>query len=150
MLGVILRMERLITRVVNQIKLNDGSRLHVVQKISIVRDVLEKYKKTYQIKRGFLNISAFGTPMCFTYFWLENTEGDTLDIIKYIKPTDEKYFFSENVLAGTECIDDSDCKIMNDNNRIWSKVHTKEFFSQDEWRIRQAVVSKHPVKNFQI
>lgn len=143
-------MERLITRTLNQIKINNGGRLHVVQKVGIVRDVLEKYKKTYQIKRGYLNIDAFGTPMCFTYFWLENTKGDTLDVIKYINPTDEKYFFSENVMAGTECIDDSDCKIMNDNNSVWSKVHTKEFFSQDEWKIRQAVVSKHPNKNFQI
>lgn len=143
-------MERIITRTLNQIKINNGSGLHVVQKMGIVRDVLEKYKKTYQIKRGYLNIDAFGTPMCFTYFWLENTKGDTLDIIKYINPTNERYFFSENVMAGTECIDDSDCKIMNDNNSIWSKVNTKDFFSKGEWKIRQAIVSKHPIKNFQI
>lgn len=141
-------MERLITRILNQIKLNNGSGLHLIQKMGIVRDVLEKYDKKYQIKRGYLNIDAFGAPMCFTYFWLENTDGETLDIIKYINPTDEKYFFSENVLAGTECIDDSDCKIMNDNNSIWSRVHTKEFFSRDQWKIRQAVVSKHPDKKY--
>ena len=143
-------MERLINRILNQIKLNNGSSLHVVQKMGIVKDVLEKYKKTYKIKRGYLNIDALGTPMCFTYFWLENTKGDTLDVIKYINPTDERYFFSENVMAGTECIDDSDCKIMNDNNSVWSKVNTKDFFSKNEWKIRQAVVSKHPNKNFQI
>ena len=143
-------MERIITRTLNQIKINNGSGLHVVQKMGIVRDVLEKYNKTYQIKRGYLNIDAFGTPMCFTYFWLENTEGDTLDIIKYINPTNERYFFSENDMAGTECIDDSDCKIMNDNNSVWSKVNTKDFFSKGEWKIRQAIVSKHPNKNFQI
>lgn len=143
-------MERLITRVLNQIKINNGSGLHVVHKISIVRDVLEKYNKNYNLKKGYLNIDAFGTPMCFTYFWLENTKGDTLDVIKYINPTDEKYFFSENVLAGTECIDDSDCKIMNDNNTIWNKVHTKEFFNKDEWKIRQAIVSKHPDKKINL
>lgn len=116
--------------------------------MGIVRDVLQKYKRVYQIKRGYLNISAFGTPMCFTYFWLENISGETLDIIRYINPTDEKYFFSDTIIAGTECIDNSDCKIMNENNSIWEKVNTKEFFTKEEWKIRQAIVSKHANKNY--
>ena len=143
-------MERHINRILNQIKLNKGQGMHVVQKMGIVRDTLEKYKKKYQIKRGYLNIDAFGTPMCFTYFWLENTAGETLDIIRYINPTPEKYFFSDTVLAGTECIDDSDCKIMNDNNLIWDKVYTTRFFDQGEWGIRQRVMNKHPDKNYKL
>ena len=143
-------MERLLTRVLNQIKICRGSGLHVLQKIGIVRDVLKYYNNEYTVKRGYLNIDGFGTPMCFTYFWLENDQGETLDIIKYINPTQEKYFFTEDILAGTECIDGSDCAIMSSNNSMWKKVGTKNLYTQDEWKIRQDIVSKHPMKIFQM
>ena len=143
-------MERLLTRVLNQIKLCNGSGLHVIQKIEIVKGVLKKYKKEYNIKKGFLNIDGFGTPMCFTYFWLENNQGETLDVIKYINPTDEKYFFTEHILAGTECIDGSDHAIMSSNDYIWKNVETKNLYSREEWEIRHTIVSKHPIKNFHI
>ena len=113
--------------------------LHPVLMCRLVQEVLEtKYKKPYEVKRGYLNMDAFGKPVCFTYFWLENARGEQIDVLK-IQNNEIEYFFTDHMPAGSECID----KDMEETEELWAnKKWTKEDSST-----RSHILKKHPNNN---
>ena len=131
-----------------QIKINKAEDLHVITQCAIVRDVLnKKYNKKYNLKRGYLNIDAFGTPACFTYFWLETEDGCKIDVIKEIQGVQEKYFLTDEILSGVECIDQKESSVTVENDKLWNMINTKTPYTKKEYSTLKAIISKHPVKN---
>lgn len=131
-----------------QIKINKAEDLHVITQCAIVRDVLnKKYNKKYKLKKGYLNIDAFGTPACFTYFWLETDDGCKVDVIKEVQGIEEKYFLTEDILTGVECIDQKESDTTLENNTIWKRINTKTPYDDREYKILTVIINKHPVKN---
>jgi len=110
-----------------------------VLKCKLVQEILnKKYKQNYEVKRGYLNMDAFGKPTCFTYFWLENDKGEQVDVLK-IPDNEIEYFFTEHVTAGSECIN----KNMQETDELWDS-HKWEGETNDT---RKFILKKHPNKS---
>ena len=131
-----------------QIKAHDELRLHPLQKLDIVKKVLSEYAKEYSIRRGYVNMQFSGVPVCCTYFWLEDKNGERLDVMNYISPIFENYFLTDQIIPGSECIDDKEDDITRENEYLWKRVDNEDFYEKYATKVRNDVVSKHPQKKF--
>ena len=132
-------MEKIVQRIVLQLR---PYNLHPLLQCKITREVLKKYNKKYEIKKGYLCTDEFGAPACITYFWLETESGSKLDVIKYINDTKEKYFLTEEKLVGIECIDDWEPEVTTENNILWRNIGSNQNV-QDTLNI---IEKSHPIK----
>jgi len=100
-----------------------------------MKTILHKYKKDVVVKRGFINMEAFGNPVCFTYFWIEDGNKQ-IDVLK-IDDNDISYFFTDDIPGGSKCIDEG----MDEINDLWGK--------EIDWKQEKAhvIFKKHPNKN---
>ena len=138
----------MIHQVVSQIKGHDELRLHPLHKLDIVRLVLSKYEKQYSIRRGYVNMEFSGVPVCCTYFWLEGKDGEKLDVMNQISPIFENYFLTDQIIPGSECIDDRELDITHENNYFWKLIGSDDLYDKYPSKVRNDIISKHPQKKF--
>ena len=130
--------QRVVQRIQLELKIKKTA-LHPVLMCRLVQEVLDKkYKKPYEVKRGYLNMDAFGKPVCFTYFWLENSQGNQIDVLK-IPDNEIEYFFTEHMPAGSECIN----KDMDETEDLWDSKK----WDEDNSSTRSYILKKHPNNN---
>ena len=97
----------------------------------------------YTLKRGYAVMDMSGNQGCFTYFWLENDDGDRLDPLK-IPGNRNKYYLSPQVPDGVECIDKSEQAITKENNEIWDKRNDRWFLPNNTLTMKNVILKKHP------
>ena len=119
-------MDKQLTQILSKIK---PHRLHPVLTCAVTRDVLKKYNRDVTIKRGYINTDEFGSPVSSTYFWLEDNYGTKLDILKIINNIEERYFLTEEKLAGIDCIDDLEPEITDEIDRLWMRVKNNKYLN---------------------
>lgn len=117
-------MDKQLTQILNKVKFH---KLHPVLTCAVVRDALKKHNREVTIKRGYLNTDEFGSPVSSTYFWLEDQAGTKLDILKILNNTQERYFLTEEKLAGIECIDDLEPDTTIEIDRLWMRVKNNKY-----------------------
>jgi len=128
-------MERLIKRVQSELKIKKID-LHPIKLCYLMQTIFKKYKKEVTVQRGYINMEAFGNPVCFTYFWLEDAKGTQIDILK-IDENELSYFFTDHIPGGSRCIDED----MQEIDNLWGK--------EIDWKEEEAriVYQQHPKKN---
>jgi hypothetical protein len=132
-------MEKIVQKIVLQLRPYD---LHPVLQCKITREILKKYNKNYEIKKGYLCTDEFGAPACITYFWLETENGSKLDVIKLINNTKEKYFLTEEKLVGIECIDEWEPEVTAENIMLWKNIGS----NQNIQETLKIIEKSHPIK----
>jgi len=132
----------IVDRVLLEIKVKKQP-IHAIHVCVIVADVLKKYKLNYTLKRGYAVMDMAGNQGCFTYFWLENDDGDRLDPLK-IPGNRNKYYLSMHVPDGVECIDKSEKTIMKETNEIWDKRNDRWFLNNSTLTMKNVILKKHP------
>ena len=132
-------MKKVLHQIILQLKPFD---LHPLLQCKVVREVMKKYNKNYEFKKGYLNTDEFGAPACITYFWLEEHDGTIFDCIKYIKNINERYFLTKDKLSGIVCIDDCETDITDENNRIWVDINS----NKDIESCLENIMKLHPIK----
>lgn len=136
----------IVDRVLLEIKVKKQA-IHAIHVCDIVSAVLKKYKLDYILKRGYAVMDMAGNQGCFTYFWLENNDGDRLDPLK-IPGNYHKYYLSRDIPDGVECIDNLEQSIMKENNELWDKRNDKWFFTSAGLNMKNAILKKHPNNRF--
>ena len=134
---------RIIDRVKLELKLSKKD-FHPVQLCMIYKNILKKYNYDFEVKKGYINIDGFGSPKCFTYFWLEDSSNTKLDPLR-IEGNDLTYFFTDDILAGVDCIDEFDT--ISEANSIWEKINTRDLFNSNDLQCYNTILKKHPNKN---
>ena len=133
-----MNVQRVVRRILLELKINKTD-LHPVLKCKLVQEILnKKYKQNYEVKKGYLNMDAFGKPTCFTYFWLEDSNGEQVDVLK-IPDNDIKYFFTDHITAGSNCINTD----MEETEDLWN---AKQWEGETN-TTRISILKKHPNKS---